>query len=394
MDIYVVFPFVAVSLLTLMIYTVYTIRYRHGDRVSSTFSAPASSWPKVSILKPLRRSDDDIEANLRSFFFLDYPDYEILFGVDSKDDPVVRLIERLMEEFPEIPVKIVVTGHTTRQNPKIYKLAMMEKACNGSLYWVNDSNIRTTMDTLKRLVTEYLEGDVKLIFCPIRATGSQSVGSVLENAYINHFVSGNIIAAWKLVREPIIVGKSILIEREALNRFGGFSYLKNYLAEDYMLGITFNRNRVPISTNCVWVTNVNRTTTITGFMARMERWAKLRFHLRRHFYFLEFLLNPVPLAFAAPLLWGSDGWILLGACTAMKIGMEALNFLWVNEGDRSRFMLVLTLPLWVLLKDWLLFWVYFKPFISRTVRWRGGTIRIGKNTRIAATPETLMLDSV
>jgi len=43
--------------------------------------------PRVSILKPLAGSDDELEDNLESFARIDYPSYEILFGVADLRDP-------------------------------------------------------------------------------------------------------------------------------------------------------------------------------------------------------------------------------------------------------------------------------------------------------------------
>ncbi|MBK7090174.1 MAG: hypothetical protein IPH59_00380 [bacterium] len=56
--------------------------------------------PAISILKPLKGLDDQLEENLRSFFKLDYPNYEIIFGVADSDDPAVSVVRRLQAEFP------------------------------------------------------------------------------------------------------------------------------------------------------------------------------------------------------------------------------------------------------------------------------------------------------
>jgi ceramide glucosyltransferase len=273
---------------------------------------------------------------------------------------------------------------------------MAEKAV-GELYWVSDSNIRVEKNTLKRLVHEYLVKGSKIIFSPIRATGSRTIGSIIENTYINLFLSGNIITAWELFKQQIIVGKSILIERNALNYFGGFSYFKEYLAEDYMMGKTFTRAKIPISTNFTWVTNYNSSTTIKEFFYRAERWAKLRFHLKFHVYIMELLLNPIMLAIIFSLIMGrTRGLLVVGTALPLKILLEFLNFYYINKEDRKKLSVVLVLPFCILLKDILLFAVYFTPFFSRTVKWRGGRISIGKNTRISAdvNGDHVLLDGV
>jgi ceramide glucosyltransferase len=373
----------------IMVYTFYTVRYRGGEHSPKY---PVGTYPLVSVLKPLKNLDDEIDKNLESLFLLDYPKYEILLGVDSMSDPIISIIREIQDRYPSIPSRIIETGHDSLRNPKIHKLAMMANEAEGSLFWASDSNIRAERDTLTRLVDEYLTTGSKIIFSPIRATGSNSIGSIIENAYFNHFLSGNVIAAWSLFKKQIIVGKSMLVERDTLNRFGGFSYFNDYLAEDYMMGETYEQSSYPISSNFTWVHTVNQTTTIKGFFARVERWAKLRFHLKLHFYLLEIFLNP--LVFAAILgLWqgGGKGLAIFGGTVLLKLLLEYINFFVINREDRRKPFVVLLYPFCILLKDILLIAVYFSPFFSSTIKWRGGRVTIGKNTQISLGQESLLL---
>lgn len=370
-------------------YTYFTIRYRKGLKPVPK----EKTYPLVSILKPIRHMDDEIEENLESLFVLDYPRFEILFAVDAMSDPIVKIIDGLMARYPYIDAQIMETGHNGIENPKIHKLALMEAEAKGSLFWANDSNIRAEKDTLKRLVNEYLADGARLIFSPIRAVGGRTMGSIIENAYINHFLSGNVISAWKLFKQQIIVGKSMLVERETLERFGGFSYFKDYLAEDYMMGETYTQSKYPITSHFTWVTTVNQTTTVAGFFSRMERWAKLRFHLKPHFYILEVLLNPIMIGLIAGLsLWSTLGAALFAGSLFLKLLLEYLNFFFIDTRDRKRLSIILALPFCIILKDLLLFAVYFTPFISSTVSWRGGKISIGKKTLIAMSQESLLYE--
>jgi ceramide glucosyltransferase len=369
----------AFSFAVLALYTVVTIRFRKGKKgTKQSFEG----YPLVSILKPLRNFDDDMERNFESFFQLDYPLYEILFAVDSPEDPCAQIINRLRLKYPHIPVQIVVTGHSLSHNPKIHKLAQLEPLSKGRVFWVTDSNIRVEPGTLDSLVQTHLREDAKLVFSPIRGTSSRSLGSLMENAGLNFFTSGNVIAAWALFGQPIIVGKSILIERDALSRFGGFAYFKNYLAEDFLLGDAFVKSGFSVASDYTWVTNVNQTTSLRGFFERMSRWAKLRFHLNTRVYLLEVLLNPMVVA-AVSLPWmGRWGWPFLTAAVGMKILLEYANFLVLNQEDRKKVWAHLAFPVAVVGKDLLLFAIYLSPFFSRTVRWRKGRIGIGKKTLI------------
>lgn len=376
----------AISFVVLSLYTFFNILYRNGSKKSRE-EHPVKQFPKVSIMKPLRKIDDQLEENLESYFLLNYPRYEILFGIDSMKDPIVDILTQLQSRYPKVSIKIVVTGHINNGNPKIHKLAQLANEATGTLYWVSDSNIRAEKDTLKKLVNEYLLKNSKIIFSPIRAAGSWSIGSIIENAYITHFVSGNMISAWKLFKQQIVVGKSILIERETLNYFGGFSYFKDYLAEDFMMGQTYTRSKIPISSNFTWVTNFSQTTTIKEFFLRIERWAKLRFHLKTHLYILEIFLNPIMLALVFSLFLGKNlGLMVFSGTLLLKIFLEIISFLVINKEDRRKFRVIAMLPYCILLKDILLFIIYFRPFFSRTVNWRGGKIKIGRKTLIHPQP--------
>ena len=57
--------------------------------------------PPVSIVRPVCGLEAYSELTLRSTFELDYPDYEVLFCVQKKNDPIIPLVEKLIAEQPE-----------------------------------------------------------------------------------------------------------------------------------------------------------------------------------------------------------------------------------------------------------------------------------------------------
>jgi ceramide glucosyltransferase len=298
------------------------------------------------------------------------------------DSECTNVIRKIKEEHPQIPTHIVCQTSKNVLNPKIEVLASMESTCTGELVWVSDSNVRVEPDTLKKLVHEYVVNDAKIVFSPIRGTGSCTVGSVMENASINLFVSGSIIAAYKLSGQHIIVGKSMLIEKKSLDTFGGFSHFREYLAEDFLMGEIFTAHKIYISSNFTWITNYNSHTSIGGFFSRMSRWAKMRFHIRKWVYILEILTNPVALAALSLVFLGADGLGLLGLAVVFKIFIEYADLFFVNPEDGKKWWVVAGYPLWVVIKDLIVFFVYCAPFFSSRVNWRGRIIRIGKASRI------------
>lgn len=340
--------------------------------------------PKVSVLKPLKGVKGHIEACVESFFNLDYARFELLFAVDEENDPAYRMVENLAKKYPLVPCRILVTGHSDAINPKIHKLMAMEGMSTAEMIWVTDANVRVRPETLTGLMAEMMEKKVKLFFSPIRGCGSQSFGSLVENSYINSFLSGNVIAAWKMLTHPIIVGKSILLERSALRQFGGFSFFKNFLAEDYVMGTAYRRSALPMGLSSIWIDNVNAQTTLPECRDRLLRWAQLRFHLKPWVYILEPVANPLFYAFSAFLAGGASrlSWFL--AVLFLKILFEMWGFHRLNSWGKARYTQMMLFPLAVLVKDMMMIWIFIAPFFKHTVRWSGAPVRIGHQSCIAS----------
>ena len=346
------------------------------------YKAQPGPFPRVTIFKPMKNIDDGLEDNLASFFTLDYPAYDMIFGVDTASDACVAVIEKMGKRYPSVAVSIVETGASHAVNPKIDKLSKMSAGCDSLLFWVADSNVRVDKDTLARLVLEYIKEGSKIVFSPIKGAGGGTMGSIMAGSYLNLFVSGNIIGAWKLMRKPIIVGKSMLIERKALESLGGFSAFDCYLAEDYMMGYIYIEKGLSVSTNCTWVTNYSSTTSVGTFYSRMSRWAKMRLRIDPFFYCLEICSNPLAIAFCSVFFLGAKGAALLAAVYILKLAVECVSFLLTGGAARGETKNLAAYPLCVPVKDAILFAVYVTSFFSKTVDWHGRKISIGSLSRI------------
>ena len=51
--------------------------------------------PSVTILKPIYGLDPDMLDNLRSFCQQDYPQYQVIFGIQDKNDPALSVVEEI-----------------------------------------------------------------------------------------------------------------------------------------------------------------------------------------------------------------------------------------------------------------------------------------------------------
>ncbi|MCB4791062.1 MAG: hypothetical protein LHV68_04160 [Elusimicrobia bacterium] len=371
---------ITISFALLICYLLSTIT--HSSYIKRTDRL--SEYPKVVILKPVMGIDDNLETNIESFYLSDYPNFEIVFGIETEDDPCFGILKKVKAKYPGRKTKIIETGKDKELNPKIDTLLKLVTYYNSDcdLYWVADSSTRINRDTLHQLVEEYVNNDSKIVFSPILGTGCSSGGSIMRNSYLNTFVSGNIILAWNLFKEPIIVGKSMLIEKNTLNKLGGFNRFKEYLAEDYMMGEIYRNNKIKIATNFSWVKDYNCTGSVKDFFARTLRWAKMRFHINKVFYSLEILVNPLGMALVFSLMTGKNGIFLLLSSIFLKVILEYLTLFWLDREEPKKMKVILLYPFYVVLKDILLLFIYFIPLYDKTVAWRDKMFIIGYKSRI------------
>lgn len=335
------------------------------------------SFPSISILKPLKGLDDKLEENVRSFFQLDYPNYEIIFGLQSAFDPAVQIVSKLIEEYDHIPAKIVIDSRKIGLNPKINNLDNMMPYVHGEYILISDSNTAVTENFLKKMMLEFEDPSVGLVTATIRGIGEKSVASAMENLHLNTFVSPNVFAAEVLTDIPVVIGKSILIQKDLLKKVGGFQALKDYLAEDYLLGIKVKEAGYKHKCAPVFIDNINQNWTFERFLNRHSRWAKIRRQMHLSYYLLESLSNPITLSFVLGLLLFN--WIGIMQFV-LTIFLKFAHDLFILRLFKRR-MKIKHLAL-IPVKDLLIGLLWIIPFFTSNVSWRNNKFKIKKRSYI------------
>ena len=261
----------------------------------------------ISILKPLAGLDLDLESNLRTFFEQDYPAFEILFAVRSEDDPAAAVVARLQREYPKIPSRLVVTGEPPYPNAKVYSLDRMLAAATNDLVVMSDSDIRVTPDLLRTVAAEFQDAHLGVATCPYRAVPGASFWSRLEATGMNTDFWGS---AWsrgclKACTSPW--ARPSPPGARVLQSIGGFERLKDYLAEDFVMGKFAAEAGHGVILSSYVVEHHIGSATLRQNVAHRLRWARSTRRSRPAGYVGQLFTMPLPLALlvcaASPAWW-------------------------------------------------------------------------------------------
>ena len=329
----------------------------------------------VSILKPLAGIDEGLEENLATFFTQDYAQFEILFAVRNPDDPAIAVVERLRAKYPNVPSRLIVTGEPPYPNAKVFSLDRMMFEARHSLLVMSDSDIRVTPDMLKAVALEFQDARLDIATCPYRAAPGASFWSVLEAIGMNTEFLGGILVARMVEGMKFAVGPTIVARKEALQAIGGFDRLKDYLAEDFVMGkfaaeagfgVGLSRYVIEhrIGSQSFWHNAVHRL-----------RWCRSTRRSRPSGYVGQLFTNPLPIALLLVALHPAM-WPLLIVTVLFRAIAAWAPASWVLHDP-------LTGARWYLVpvQDLLSFVFWVTGFFGNTITWRDRRYRLLKDGR-------------
>jgi ceramide glucosyltransferase len=352
------------------------------ERKAASDAGAEESLPPVTILKPLKGTDPEIYESLRSHCLQDYPEYEIIFGVNDPDDPAIESVQELQAEFPSRRIQLIVCPRILGANVKVSNLAQMVSEAHYDYLIVNDSDIRVEPDYLRRVTAPFADSRTGMVTCLYRGVPGATLGSRLEALGISTDFCASVLAARQL--EGAIrfgLGSTLAFRRAELEKIGGFTSFVDHLADDYELGKRIAALGLTVKLSEVVVETYLPPYRLREFFAHQLRWARGIRDARAGGYLglvFTFGIMWALLALAASrgALWAWSGLALtlfLRFAVALIVGWEVLQ-------DHP-----LLKDAWLIpLRDLLAVVIWIASLGGHTVTWRGDRFQLqdGKLTRI------------
>lgn len=327
--------------------------------------------PPVTILKPVRGLDEDFDAAIQSHAEQDYPEFEILFGVASLEDPAVPVIRRLIERYPRLSIRLI-HAPTSAPNGKVGVLMDLIREARHPVLLLNDSDISVPRDYLSRVAAPLRHPEVGLVTCLYRAAATSLAGRWEAFGIAADFIPSTLVAPLVGIRE-FGLGSTLVFRREDLDAVGGFPALAPYIADDYQLakritglGKRAHLSEVVVETHlsdpdwpAVWRHQVRWARTIR--VSRGDGYVGLPV-THAGLWVLVALAAGLPLHAAA--LYAMRTLMAMASSTVLRDPRTAL--------------LSPLAPLW----DLWAFTVWIAGYAGSTIEWRGGLSRLTSDGRL------------
>jgi ceramide glucosyltransferase len=338
--------------------------------------------PFVSQLKPLHGLEPQLEENLESFFTQDYPQFEVLFGVDQEDDEAAAVARRVMERHPERESRIMVNGEPLWPNPPAYSFHRMAEVARGEILVTSDSDVIVDRNYLRQVVPPLLHKKTGMLTCVYRGLNTGGFWSLMDAIGMSvEMTAGVVIANW-VEGMKFGLGPTIVVRRDALNAIGGYPAIGEYFSNDFVIGNFIAAKGFDVALSRHIISHVVPPMTFRRMWQRQVRWAAGTRRSRPLGHLGTGLVYAVPyglLALIAGVLLGHPvlgaavlGWSVLNRC------IEALAIGWMITRDRE----CLRRPWLYAVRDLIGFAVWVASYAKRKITWRDGRFELNDDGRV------------
>jgi ceramide glucosyltransferase len=336
-------------------------------------TAPAGFEPPVSNLKPVRGLDPDAYENFATFCKQDYPNYEILFCVGDDTDPVLPVLQRLVRDFPETQIRILIGSGREASNDKVAKLVRMSAEAKYETLVITDSDVRVQPDYLRSVVAPLSDPKVGAVTCMYVSYCDTTFTQRLQSVgMISDFYPG-ILVAWQLDGVKFALGQTIVTTRKHLEGFGGYRRIENQPGDDLLVGRLIEEQGYEVVLSPRPVETVADFQSMSDLLTKRLRWMTVMRHMRPWGHLGLVFTQGLPWAILAVALRPTLATALFyfGMYAALRIILTMTVGAW-GLRQKSLWKGFALIPLW----DATASFIWLLSFARRTITWRKVTYRI------------------
>jgi ceramide glucosyltransferase len=340
--------------------------------------------PPVTIFKPVHGMEERLEQNLESFFQQDYPEFEIIIGSRSTDDPAIALAEQLRLRYPNVNSHIVISGPPEWPNAKVFTLNKMIPLSRNDFFVISDSDVRVERNFLRNVIPPLLDRKLGLVTCMYRGDPANDFWSLLEALGMSVEMPSGVVMADMREGIRFALGPAVALRRDALDAIGGIATTADYYSDDYVLGNKIWAAGYKVIFSYHFIYHVLTPRPFLRTLGDQLRWMKSTRHSRPLGHI------GTGLTFAMP--FGILGLIAATALGEARVGVALLAIAFLNRVVQS-----IAIG-WGLLRDpRALYWCWLYPlrdlqgfvvwaasFLNHKFYWRGETYRFTGEGRIIA----------
>lgn len=199
---------------------------------------------RIRVCAPCKGVDLGLADNLAPLFEQDYPNYELVFIVESGDDPANAIIQKCMRDYPHIDARLVVAGRATESGQKVHNLRVATGAMPDDIQVLAfvDSDARPDPDWLRTL-TQRLERP------EVGATTAYRWFVPTVPSLANHLlfsINAMVASFFGPGAHHLVWGGSWAIRREVFDSIGLHQAWYGTVSDDLVASRVLHRNRLRV----------------------------------------------------------------------------------------------------------------------------------------------------
>ena len=344
---------------------------------------PMDFAPAVSILKPVRGADRGAYDNYASFCRLDYPEYEIVFVVQDDEDPAIPVIQKVMADFPDCKIRMLVGAEDLGYSNKVCKMVRLVREARYELFALSDSDVRVEPDYLRMIVENFKDPAVGAVTAVFKGIEDGNLGSQLDCLGASIEFCGGALVANQLEGVQFAHGATMAARKETLARIGGFEALVNNHSDDFEFGNRIAKLGYRVEIVRKPLCMVFGPETLADYLRHELRWAIGLRHVRPGGHAGLLFTQGLPLALLAAVIAPSRAiaaayilaYMVFRFLHTWTVGVWGLN----DPVVKRKFWLM---PV----RDFFAFPVWVCSFFTNRIQWRGVQFTIRKGILIPVDP--------